>query len=435
MKMFPELMLVYMNALSPCFSYYSRPFFEGYTLGLLLCSGRKCMKRVTSVCWFIDRKLSSWERFLAEHHWSLQSLSELWFKLLLSRLRLMGFSLSKLIFVLDTTLITKVKGKMIGVQKWTAHPGDDGAEKQIIGHHWAILGLVVPLVNRYLCFGLLSRLITGKRTSSHFIVTPQGQCRQATFWDPIHAMLWQTLDLTDCSITLLCDAYFSKIGFLSPIVFHNAFSSNQITVITRMRHDAVCFDLCPPSRKGNRGPIPKNPKPFKIRDLLHTEETQHWEVCVYGEKTQLQGVEVVRKIRDLEKLVKLVVIHTETSRPLILMSLDIHRSAIEIITSYSARFSIELLIRECKSEMGLSQYQCYTTIAIFRFVQLCLIITSLWKLYWIETRNQNQEISFQSLKKEIRLLAIRFAFSKVPCHSGEVQSFEPVIQRIIRMAA
>lgn len=435
MELFPELLLRYLDCLSPCFSRYSAPLFEGYVLGLLLTKGRKCMSRIASVCWFVDRHLSSWERLLADHHWSTEELTRCWFRLLCQRLSHLGVDLSEFIFLLDTTLVSKVKGSMLGVQKWSAHPGEDGAEKKIVGHHWSLIGLAVRVKNRYVCFGILSRLISGQLNPAHFIVDPEGNCRLANFWDATHALIWQTLAMTEQGITLVCDAYFAKVGFLAPIVFHNRHSPHQVKVITRMRWDAVCFSLLPPRRKGSRGPHPKNPESVKIRDLLKTEPLQTWSVWLYGQQVEVQGVEVIRKIRDLDKLVKLVVVDTESSRPLILLSLDIDMTSPDIIERYGARFSIELFIRECKSEMGMSQYQCYTTLAFSRFVQLCLIITSLWKLFFLETFSQSEEISFQSLKTRLRLRAIRFAFSHSPCSSEDLESFEPIIQRLIKMAA
>lgn len=433
--LFPELMIMYVNYLSPCFSYYSRPLFKGYVLGLLLCNSRKCMKHIASTCWFVDKGLSSWERFLSEHHWSLDSLMQRYFELLFFRLKHLGIDLSELLFALDTTLVAKTKGRMLGVQKWSAHPGDDSAEQSLIAHHWAILGLVVPFCGRYLCFGFLSRLISGQIAPSQFIVDAEGNCRKAVFWDAIHSMIWQTLTITQTSITIVCDAYFTKVGFLGPIAFHNTRSSQKVQVVSRMRWDAVCFELYPPKRKGNRGPHPKNPESSKIRDLLKSETKKAWKVWLYGQSVQLQGIEVIRKIRGFEKMVKLVVIDTQTSRPFILLSLDIHATPEIIIEQYGARFSIELFIRECKSEMGLTQYQCYSTIAFFRFVQLCLMITALWKLFWIETHTHKKEMSFKSLKTDIKLRAIRYAFSETPHNHGELQSFEPIIQRILRMAA
>ena len=435
MEIFPPLLLLYLDCLSPCFSCYSAPFFEGYVVGLLLTKGRKCMSRVASVCWFVDRHLSSWERFLADHHWSTTEFTQCWFRLLCKRLSHLGIDLSEYLFLLDTTLVSKVKGRMPGVQKWSAHPGEDGAGKSIVGHHWSIMGLAVRVKNRYLCFGILSRLLSGQLNPSHFIVDPDGNCRLANFWDSTHALIWQTLEIVNQGITLVCDAYFAKAGFLAPIVFHNGHSPHRVKVITRMRWDAVCFSLWPPPRKGTRGPAPKNSNSVKIRDLLQTESPQTWQVWLYGQRVEARGIEVIRTIRGLDKVVKLGVVNTQSSRPLILLSLDIHLTPQEIIERYGARFSIELFLRECKSEMGMSQYQCYTTLAFSRFVQLCLIITSLWKLFFLETYPESEEISFQTLKTDIRLRAIRFAFSHSPGSSENLESFEPIIQRLIKMAA
>ncbi|MBF0240024.1 MAG: transposase [SAR324 cluster bacterium] len=249
MELFPALILLYLDQLSPCFSRYSVVLFEGYVWSSLITNGRKCMSRLASACWFVDRHLSSWERFLADHHWSITELTRRWFSLLVSRLLKLGVPLAELIFVLDTTLVAKVEGSMLGVQRWSAHPGENEAEKKIIGHHWAILGLAVRLKNRYVCFGLLSRLISGHLNPSQWIVDAQGHCRPANFWDAVHPLIWQTLSMTQQGITLVCDAYFAKSGFLNPIVLHNQQSSHRVNVITRMRWDAVCFSLLPPVRK------------------------------------------------------------------------------------------------------------------------------------------------------------------------------------------
>ncbi|MBF0240025.1 MAG: hypothetical protein HQM12_20170 [SAR324 cluster bacterium] len=98
--------------------------------------------------------------------------------------------------------------------------------------------------------------------------------------------------------------------------------------------------------------------------MLKSEPRQTWRALVYGQEISVQGVEIIRKIRGVDKVVKLVVIDNHSSHPMILLSLDIHLTPAEIIERYGARFSIELLIRECKSEMGMSQYQCYTTLAL-----------------------------------------------------------------------
>lgn len=434
MEIFPELLLIYFDSMRPCFSRYSAPLFEGYAFGILLCNGRKCMKRIAGLCWFVDRHLNSFERFLADHQWSSSELTKCWYRLLIKRLSKLGISTSQKVFAIDTTLVQKVKGRMLGVQKWSAHPGDNKAEKRIIGHHWAILGLLVRFGDRYLCFGLFTRLISGKLNPAEMIVDANGACQIATFWDSIHAMIWQTLTLTETSITVVCDAYFSKKGFLNPIGYHNESSANKVTVITRMRWDAVCRELEPPEYKG-KGRPPTQGRESTVRSLLKTEPLQKWKVWLYGKEHELNGVSVVRKIRNVHNPVKLVIVDNHTSKPIIFLCSDVHQEEEHIIELYGARFSIEFLIREMKSEMGFSQYQCYSTIAFMRFAQLCTIITSMWKLFHIETYPQQQEIRFSSLRTSMKRRSIRTAFSRSLPDHAEFKKLEPLMETVLRNAA
>lgn len=47
---------------------------------------------------------------------------------------------------IDTTLIAKFKGKMPGVQKWHDHSGNADRGTHLIGHHWALAGLMGSVV-------------------------------------------------------------------------------------------------------------------------------------------------------------------------------------------------------------------------------------------------------------------------------------------------
>ena len=47
-----------------------------------------------------------------------------------------------LLAAVDTTLIPKVRGQMPGVQKWHDHSGDPAHGESLVGHHWALIGLV-----------------------------------------------------------------------------------------------------------------------------------------------------------------------------------------------------------------------------------------------------------------------------------------------------
>ena len=53
---------------------------------LLVVEGRKCMTRLARCAFFHQRDLSSWERFLAEHRWSLSAVTDRLVTLVVSQL-------------------------------------------------------------------------------------------------------------------------------------------------------------------------------------------------------------------------------------------------------------------------------------------------------------------------------------------------------------
>ena len=65
----PGVLYCYLSLFSPHFNKPSFVFFSGYILSLLLTSGRKTMSRVAHTCFWVERHLASWERFLAENRW------------------------------------------------------------------------------------------------------------------------------------------------------------------------------------------------------------------------------------------------------------------------------------------------------------------------------------------------------------------------------
>jgi hypothetical protein len=65
----PAVLFSYLTLFKPHFTKPSFVYFSAYILSLLLTGGRKTMNRVADTCFWVDRHLSSWERFLAENRW------------------------------------------------------------------------------------------------------------------------------------------------------------------------------------------------------------------------------------------------------------------------------------------------------------------------------------------------------------------------------
>ena len=372
----PEILHSYLQLFRPHFTKPSFVYFSGYILSLLLTGGRKTMSRVAHTCFFVERHLASWERFLAENQWEPLAvfgtlLEALRFKLDDS-LKVHGAYLG----VIDTLLIAKNGHKMLGIQRWKEHSDNADRGDRIRGHHWAILGLISfsQQWGRYLCFPLLMQLISGQLNPSLIMVDPEGVATLATIWDSVHPLIYQLHQhLNRAALRVVADAYFSKAPFVNPLL------AKGIQVISKLRHDAVGWDDPGSEQRADA----KRGRKWKLAHLLTHLPVEAVEVHLYGKIVTVHAV--CRKVwlRDFNQKVKVVVIESR-KKPVILFATDLSLSMIQIIEIYGARFVIEIAIRDLKSHFGLADYQCYLTTAIHRFVHLACVAFCLYRLIQLQ---------------------------------------------------
>lgn len=368
----PEMLHSYLLLFRPHFTKPSFVYFSGYILSLLLTGGRKTMSRVANTCFFVDRHLASWERFLAENRWDPLAI----FGTLLETLRAKledGLQVhGAYLAVIDTLLIAKNGRKMIGIQSWKDHSDNADRGERIRGHHWAILGLISfsQQWGRYLCFPLLMQLISGQLNPSLIMVDPAGIATLATIWDSVHPLIYQLHQhLNQAALRVVVDAYFSKAPFVNPLL------AKGIHVVSKLRHDAVGWDDPAPEQRSDA----KRGKKWKLALLLTHLPVEAVKVNLYGQTVIVQAVCRTLWLRDFDQKVKVVVIEG-LKKPIILFATDLSLSMVQIIEIYGARFVIELAIRDLKGSFGLADYQCYLTTAIHRFVHLACLAFCLYRL-------------------------------------------------------
>jgi hypothetical protein len=368
----PAILLSYVMLFVPHFTKPSWAYFGGYLLSLLITRGRKTMSRVADTCFFIDRHLSSWERFLSENKWDLSAVLDTLTQAIIDK---MGGALKvhgAYLAALDPTLIAKNGEQMPGVQRWKDHSGNADRGPTIRGHHWTVLGLIgfSTVWGCYVCFPLLVRLISGQINPCQFFVDPQGTTTVASFWGCIHPMIWQLQDLLgDAPLRVVADAYFSKAPFANPLV------EAGIDVVSKLRCDAVGWDDPTPDQRSDA----KRGKKWKLAHLLDHLPVQSLTVHLYGETVEVRAVSRILQLRNFKRKVK-VVVTKGAKGPIILLTTDLSLSAAQIIEIYGARYRIELAIRDLKQHFGLADYQCYLGTAIHRFAHLACVAFSIFRL-------------------------------------------------------
>ncbi|MEW5768237.1 MAG: hypothetical protein AB1797_11580 [bacterium] len=140
---FPATILGYIRAFAPIFAANNFLYFQGFMLAFMLLGGsRKCVTNIAGVCFFLEKHISSWERFLSQYQWDITQIQSKVVTLLKEKMAENLLIYGAYLCWVDTTLISKVKGKMMGVQKWHDHSGNPSRGDHLIGHHGAIAGLL-----------------------------------------------------------------------------------------------------------------------------------------------------------------------------------------------------------------------------------------------------------------------------------------------------
>lgn len=377
---FPDLLITYLFEFRQAFSHPSFVYFQGVIFALLISGGRKCVTQLASVCFFVDKSLSGWERFFAESQWNLPLVSAKLIDLCLDQLGERALYAQRYLVALDTTFAQKALGKMTGVQRWRKgveektndKPVTPHVSQSVVGHHWAIAGLLCLLSQKWQCFPLLTRLISGKQRPSHFVVDPKGETCPMDFWQATIATVTEVAaKFVKAPVCFVADAYFSKAPFLNPLI------EKGIGLVTRLRHDAVGWDDPDPYQRRGRPAI--RGRKWKLAQLL--EELPHQEVSVrlYGKTVKATCVVRDLWLRDITQKVRVVVV-SALRRPILVVSTQLSLTAGEIIEIYGARFALELTIRDLKQHFGFGDYQSTTTLAFLRWSRLCCCALSIGRL-------------------------------------------------------
>jgi hypothetical protein len=392
----PLELLSYFLIFQTHFSKQNFVYFQGYLWGLLLTGGRKTMNNIAHGCFWVDRNLSSWERFLSDNLWDVNAVGD--------------------------TLVNS---------------GNADRGEKLKGHHWAILGLISfhQISQRYWCWITKMRLISGKLNPVEFIVNPDGVARRADFWDAVIPLILDFKKSLGANLLrVVVDAYFSKVPFLSPLV------AQAIHVITRMRKDAVAWDERIEDESNKSFKL--NGK-WKLAHLLKEFNPQLLSVKIYGKSTQVEAVEREVYIRGFQPKVKVVVVRG-AKEPIIFLSTDLTLSAIQIIEIYGSRFSIELAIRDLKQHFGLGDYQCYLGIAIDRFVHLACVAYCVFRLFQIQEIEQSwmpkvsascSAFSFSRLRRGLQHFAITQVLSQKSSSGADLTPRSCELDQILGLAA
>ncbi len=435
---FPEILITYLATFRQAFYSTGYGYFQGFIIAQLLCTSRKTVTGIAQCCFFIDKSVSAWQRFLSSAQWSMPLVIEKLLGLLVEELGDALLYAGHYLVAVDTTYVQKVNGRMLGIQKWSQRRSKKEKTTSVVGHHWGIVGLLSRIGTRFRCFPIATKLISGQNRPFEFVVDSDGGASPIGFFQSVLALCAQVSQTIDVSrLLIVADAYFSKAPFLNPLI------QLGISVVSRLRKDAVGFD--DPIYCG-RGRPPQRGKKWKLSQLLNQLENQWQSVTIYGKREAICYVSRVLWLREVTQKVLVVVIATSAD-PIILLSTNLTLTAGQIIEIYAARFSLEIAIRELKQKIGFCDYQMTTTLGFLRFTQLCccaltigqLILAKSQSLSWVssdvEGKNQLADGSLTRLRRSLYRFVIKQILFSKSAPDADLEKSDSQLEAIFRVAS
>jgi hypothetical protein len=335
---------------------------------------RTCRTNVARSRVFVERHLASWERLLAESHWDLRGVSHTLVTRLVPQVGASLYWWDAWLAAVETTVSATVRGPMPGVQTWHDHSGNPARGESWVGHHWARIGWVSAWGAGYVCGPVLARLLPGPLKPLGVVGGADGWQRLDFGWGVVALVRERQQWLGERPLRGVADAYFSQAAFLNPL------GAAGMTVIPRWRKDAVGWDAPDPVvGKRPRGRPRTKGRRWKLAKVRQTEPVTHLTMGIYGNEETMPVVWRDVWLRDVTHKGRVVVLAT-TGEPLLVVSMDVTLPPEVMIPLSAARFPLELRLRDLKQYGGLGDSQCYTVLAIPRFVQLALTAFCLWRL-------------------------------------------------------
>jgi len=250
-------------------------------------------------------------------------------------------------------------------------------------------------------------------------------------------MLQTLRSALNLSLTVLTDAMYIKALLIKWAI------SNQVTLIGRIRKDAVLYEPAPERKRTRRG----RPRKYghRIKNLLELP-FKKLTVRLYDKDVELRYHSMMAYFKSAQALVQiLVVLYPDRTEPAPFLCTDIHKTPEEILKLIAARFKIEVTFQYLKDQGGLTHWQCRKEKSVTRSATLntcALSLLILWSLlessvvqpglwdYWPWYR-QKESISIPDMLRQLKAKSIeRTIFTTLSPEGDKVKKIHALVNTL-----
>jgi len=288
----------------------------------------------------------------------------------------------RLLIAVDDYINPKTGKNIFGCAKVFDHAAKKNQSRYPWAQNVVTIGLLKIIKGRWACLPLGHRFYHLKKECKERKYLYKGNpIKFQTKHEQAVSMIKEVADaFRNANILVVTDSWFGNSGMWKPL---RRDLGDQVNMISRLRSNNNLYAR--PEPRVSNGPGRPRVYGEKLGTVSSLAEkyrklVKEYRVNLYGKERSVFAYDQVVLLKTLRCPVRVVWIYRR-SQWVALFTTDLSLSVEEIIEYYGARWKIEACFKELKQEIGSSDTQTRTPVAVTNHLEFCMMATSITWIY------------------------------------------------------
>jgi hypothetical protein len=360
------------------------PTFESFVtvlIGWVFARRRNVTKMILAADAVDEKHHSAFHRVFAAAQWSLDALGLLVFALILPWL-----NDGQSVLAIDDTLARKRGLKVYGVGMH--HDPLISSRKKALtnwGHSWVVLGVIVKFpfcADKFYCLPILFRLYISKQT-----IAKKGGVYRTRPELAVEMLQVLCVAHSERSFHAVADSAYGGQSVLGEL-------PSNCDLTSRLDLDARLYDAPPKRKPKQQGRTRKRGRKLPTPKKMLEGRTKTWTLKLYGRRDRVRMADAVGRAHAVpDRPLRIVAVNPITGGrgPQAFYSTRTDDTALDVLTRYAMRWSIEEANQNSKGHLGFEEPQGWTRRAVERTAPTAMLLYSLILLWFAKVGHRHYQ--------------------------------------------